>query len=267
MSRENVEIVRALFEVWNAGDMDAFRELYDPDVILRTVEDWPEPGPYVGREAVMRFHEQLRETWDADALEPVSDFIDAADHVLVRYVWRGTGHGPEANMELTLVFTMRKGRVVYLEFFWDHAEALETLGLPEESMSQTNVELARSSIEAYIAGDRDAYINFFADDVEGCPDVSRFPEAEPFRGREELRRFIAGIDQGWEGGATAVLREVFPVGDRVVARADWGGRGRTSGIDLLSSLTSIYTFRDGRIVKVEWFFDHAKALEAVGLSE
>ena len=53
----------------------------------------------------------------------------------------------------------------------------------------------------------------------------------------------------------------------MVARADWGGRGRTSGIDLLSSLTSIYTFRDGRIVKVEWFFDHAKALEAVGLSE
>src|SRR4051794_20669278 len=132
MSRENVEVVRALFETWNAADMDAFRELYDPDVILRTVEDWPEPGPYVGREAVMRFHEQLRETWDADALEPVSDFIDAADHVLVRYVWRGTGHGPDANMELTLVFTVRKGRIFYLEFFWDHAEALEAVGLSEQ---------------------------------------------------------------------------------------------------------------------------------------
>jgi ketosteroid isomerase-like protein len=50
MSRENVEVVRALFEVWNAADMDAFRELYDPDVSVRTVEGWPEPGPYVGRE-------------------------------------------------------------------------------------------------------------------------------------------------------------------------------------------------------------------------
>ena len=54
MSQENVEVVRAGFEAWNAGDMDAFREMHDPDVILRTVEDWPEPGPYVGREAVMR---------------------------------------------------------------------------------------------------------------------------------------------------------------------------------------------------------------------
>jgi ketosteroid isomerase-like protein len=132
MSRENVEIARAFFETWNAGDMDAFRELYDPDVIVRTVADWPEPGPYVGREAVMRFHEQLRETWDADTGVPISDFIDAGDRVAVRYVWRGAGQGPDLNMELTLAFTMRKGRIFYLEFFWNHADALEAVGLSEQ---------------------------------------------------------------------------------------------------------------------------------------
>jgi ketosteroid isomerase-like protein len=131
MSQENVEVVRASFEAWNAGDMDAFRELYDPDVIGRPPQGWPEPGPDVGREAVMRKFEQLRETWDADALEAISDFIDAADRIVVRFIWRGTGHGPEANLEATGVFTVRKGRVFYVEFFWDHAEALETLGLSE----------------------------------------------------------------------------------------------------------------------------------------
>jgi ketosteroid isomerase-like protein len=35
MSQENVRIARAAFEAWNAGDMDAFQELYDPDVIVR----------------------------------------------------------------------------------------------------------------------------------------------------------------------------------------------------------------------------------------
>ena len=113
MSQENVEIVRAAFEAWNAGDMDALRELYDPDVIVRTPEGWPEPGPFVGREAVMRQFEQLRETWDADTLEPISDFIDAGDRVVVRFIWRGAGHGPESNMELTDVFTVRKGRIFY----------------------------------------------------------------------------------------------------------------------------------------------------------
>jgi ketosteroid isomerase-like protein len=132
MSQENLEVVKTAFDAWNAGNMDALRELYDPDVILRTVPDWPEPGPYVGRGAVMRFHGQLRETWDADTSEPISDFIDAADHVVVRYIWRGTGHGPDANLELTIVFSVRKGKIFYIEFFWDHAEALEAVGLSEQ---------------------------------------------------------------------------------------------------------------------------------------
>jgi ketosteroid isomerase-like protein len=136
MSRESVEIVKGAFEAWNAGDVDALRELYDPDTILRMPEGWPEPGPYFGREAIMRQWQQQRETWDADALEATSDFIDVADRVVVRFIWRGAGHGPESNLELTTIVTVRKGRIFYTEFFWDHAEALEASGLSEQAMSQ-----------------------------------------------------------------------------------------------------------------------------------
>jgi ketosteroid isomerase-like protein len=129
MSQENVEVVRAIFEAWNAGDLAP--ELYDPDVIVRNDEGWPEQGPFVGREAVMRQFDQLRETWDADTLELIGDFIDVADHVVLRVIWRGVGQGPELNMEYTCVYTVRKGRIVYMEYFWDHAKALETLGLSE----------------------------------------------------------------------------------------------------------------------------------------
>jgi ketosteroid isomerase-like protein len=132
VSQKNVEIVRAGFEVWNAGDMDAFRELFDPDVILRMPEGWPEPGPYVGLEAVMRQLEQQRDTWDADTFELISDFIDAADRVVVRVIWRGAGQGPESNIEFTGVYTVRKGRILSIEHFWDHAEALEAVGLSEQ---------------------------------------------------------------------------------------------------------------------------------------
>ena len=68
MSKEDVEVVRAALEAWNAADMDALRELYDPDVILIGLEGWPESGPFVGREAVVREFEQLREAWHADVL-------------------------------------------------------------------------------------------------------------------------------------------------------------------------------------------------------
>jgi ketosteroid isomerase-like protein len=73
MSQENVEIVRAAYAAWNAPDMDSFRDLYDPDaIIVRGLEGWPEPAPFVGRDAVMRIFEGLREAWDEDTLEPTT---------------------------------------------------------------------------------------------------------------------------------------------------------------------------------------------------
>jgi ketosteroid isomerase-like protein len=131
MSRENVEVVRAAYEAWNAGDMDAMRELFDPGIIWRPPEGWPEPGPFVGREAVMRWFEQLRETFDAYVTDLIGDIVDTADRVVVRQIWHGVGHGPEANLEATCVFTVRKGRIFGVEQLWDRADALEAAGLSE----------------------------------------------------------------------------------------------------------------------------------------
>jgi ketosteroid isomerase-like protein len=134
-------------------------------------------------------------------------------------------------------------------------------------MSQENVELARASVEAYNAGNRKAFLEFFTEDVEIRPDASRFPEAEPVRGREEFGRFLDEIDEGWEGSGRGEISQAFSVGDKVVIRGPWGGTGRASGIDLRSDLTSIYTFRDREVVKLEFFFDHARALEVAGREE
>ncbi len=39
MSQENIEIVRHYVKVWNAGDMEGVRELYDPDAVMRAELD------------------------------------------------------------------------------------------------------------------------------------------------------------------------------------------------------------------------------------
>ena len=132
MSRENVEIMRAGIEAWNAKDWDALRAFYDPDVVLRGTKEWPEQGPFLGLEAVMRQFTQMREPWDADTLEPISDFIDAGDRVVVRLRWRGAGHGPELNVESTNVYTFRKQRIVLQQAFRDHSEAGQAAGLSEQ---------------------------------------------------------------------------------------------------------------------------------------
>jgi ketosteroid isomerase-like protein len=131
MSRENVEIAQAAFAAWNLGDMDALRELYDPDAIARPLENWLDGGLAVGRDAILRQFERIREALDHDVLEPVTEFTAIADHVVVRYLWQGTGHGPDMNMDMTLIYTIRRSRIFEVEFFWDYAEALEAVGLRE----------------------------------------------------------------------------------------------------------------------------------------
>ena len=131
MSRENVEVVKAAFDAWNAGDMARLGDTYDPNAVMQTVPEWPEPGPYVGREAVLGFFKRIRESQDFNAVEPTADFIEVADHVLVRNSWRGVGRGPDMTMTTTAIFTLRRGRIIYHEYFWDHGEALKAVGLEE----------------------------------------------------------------------------------------------------------------------------------------
>ena len=110
MSQENVEAARGVFDAWKAGDMEGVRDVDDPDVLVRALEGWPEGSePPVGRDAVMRQWQRQREAFEVDVVEPISDFIDAADRVVVRLAWRGAGHGPD--MEMTNVFMVRKGRI------------------------------------------------------------------------------------------------------------------------------------------------------------
>jgi ketosteroid isomerase-like protein len=132
MSTENVEVVRATLAAWNAGDMDAVGEFLDSDIVVRMPEDWFEPIA-IGREAVLRGWGEAREIWAEDILQPTSDFIDVGNRVALRFIWRGEGRVPDSQMEFTAVYTVRNGKISNQESFWDHAEALEALGLVEQN--------------------------------------------------------------------------------------------------------------------------------------
>ena len=134
-------------------------------------------------------------------------------------------------------------------------------------MSQENVELIRAAVAKYNAGDFDAHLALYAPDAEWVPDASRFPEETPPHGHDEIRRFIEGTGDGFLN-LRYELNDVFAVGaDRVLARGEWGGQGEASGIETYSSLTTVWTVRDGEILRTEFFFDHDEALKAAGLSE
>jgi ketosteroid isomerase-like protein len=133
MSQHNVEIVRAGMEAWNARDMDALRETYAEDVVTWPPTGWPEAGPFMGRDTVIGQWERMRDSWDDDEVEMLAQYTDAVDRVAVRMIWRKRGHRLESGSEATGIFTIRNGKIRVAEFFWDYAEALETLGLSEQA--------------------------------------------------------------------------------------------------------------------------------------
>lgn len=56
--------------------------------------------------------------------------------------------------------------------------------------------------------------------------------------------------------------KVEPYGDRVVARGTWRSTGRVSGVAGTMPIHIVFTVRDGRIARLEWFPDHERAVAA-----
>jgi len=131
VSQENVEVFRRAIAAYEAGDWTTLREITHPDVTLRPAEGFVESGPFLGREAVIRWRQETSKVWPDAMPEPLSDFIDIGNRVAVRVRLRGTGRGPEMNLEYSEVWTFRDGKVIAVEMFFDHAEALKAVGLEE----------------------------------------------------------------------------------------------------------------------------------------
>jgi ketosteroid isomerase-like protein len=132
MSEENVEIVQRVFELWNSGELDEVMLHYDPDVVVKAPEGWPEGQETRGVDAWRQRAQRLLETWDEARSEV--DEIQAAgtDRVLVRmrYVTRATT-GLSFATQLNAVFRLKERKITELLYFWELEPALEAAGLSE----------------------------------------------------------------------------------------------------------------------------------------
>ncbi len=130
MSEQNLEISRRIDELWNAGEMEASVTFSTTTSSCGTRRAWPEPGPSVGRDAVMRQFELLRQDWRTDRLDTL-DRRAADDCVVVQQRWRAEGghSGAISEMMLSSVARFRDGKLAEVAFYWDHAEALAAAGL------------------------------------------------------------------------------------------------------------------------------------------
>ena len=137
MSQENVEVIRAAFAAWNAGDMEAPFAHFHPELVYHPRADEPDPSPHVGRDAYERLVRGFVDSFSEVTLE-VLELIDAGDHVIASTVLHVVLHGQEsasgAGVSDTYVFVykLRDGLIVEGWEYKTKQEAFEALGLSEQ---------------------------------------------------------------------------------------------------------------------------------------
>jgi ketosteroid isomerase-like protein len=132
-------------------------------------------------------------------------------------------------------------------------------------VSQENVDKARHFIEAYNRRDFDAAVESFDPEVEWI--LPERQASDSCRGPENVKRFWKELDDTMEE-LQLLPQEFLDAGDRVATRLRHYGRGKGSGVVIDEELYhQVVTFRDGKIVRMEYFASWSEALQAVGLTE
>jgi ketosteroid isomerase-like protein len=134
MSQENVDIVRRLYEHWERGDF-SFADCFDPQVEhSRIGAQTPDmEGRWFGLDEFgTAFREYLQALSDLRIeAERIIDLTGDRVLVLSRQTARGKNSGVPIEHRLGDLFTLRDGRIVRYDSYWNSAEALEAAGLSE----------------------------------------------------------------------------------------------------------------------------------------
>jgi ketosteroid isomerase-like protein len=132
-------------------------------------------------------------------------------------------------------------------------------------MSKENVEIVRAVYGAFNRRDKAAYDALVAADAEVHP-VPEWPENRVVLGRDAAWDFFVGNDAVWEPGAYA-LSDFTAGADTLVACAELSVQGKESGVPVELRFWGAFRVRDGEIVRVDFFLQRDRALEAAGLQE
>jgi ketosteroid isomerase-like protein len=132
MSRENVETMRSINALMNAGDMLAVAEFFFADAEWRDLAHAPDtPEVLLGIEAIIAAGEQWTQVFDEFKAE-VYEYIDAHPWVVCDTHWYGKGRGSGVNVNLRQAdaYEFQGGKVARAVLAYpDVATALDAVGL------------------------------------------------------------------------------------------------------------------------------------------
>jgi ketosteroid isomerase-like protein len=106
---------------------------------------------------------------------------------------------------------------------------------------------------------------FFDADVEwhNAPEV---PGAGVHRGRDAVLAELAAQGEAWES-RHAIPAEMVSAGDKVVVVVHGLAIGRTSGAEVREDVVHVWTLKQGKVMRIEAFFDDDAARRSAGIDQ
>ena len=132
MSQENVDLIRAIYDSFAAGDVPGVVARMSPEMVWNEAENFPyaDGNPYRGPEAILGgVFARLGSEWDGFAAVP-EEFLDAGDTVVVLGRYRGTckATGRAMDAQLAHVWRIADGKATQFQQYTDTLQAARVMG-------------------------------------------------------------------------------------------------------------------------------------------
>ena len=136
MSRENVEVVRRVYEAAARHDTEAVLALYAPEAVFdfsrSPFASVMSKDRYCGHEDLRRLFRERYEAWE-EIRDEYDELVEADQQVISTVTSRGRGRTSGIEVEQTHhgVWTIQAGKILSVAWFGTLGEAREAAGLTE----------------------------------------------------------------------------------------------------------------------------------------
>lgn len=133
-------------------------------------------------------------------------------------------------------------------------------------MSQGNVELVQSLYEVWNGRNgRDGVLTFLADDFEWV-NPHYAVESGTRVGHAGWLQAMDSLDEAFHRHQHEV-HETRDLGERVLCFTTFVATTTPDSVAWRQNEPHLWSLRDGKVIRLQWFHDRAEAIEAAGLSE
>lgn len=132
MSKQNVDLIRSIYDAFATGDIPAVVATMSPDVEWNEAENFPyaDNNPYRGPEAVLTgVFGRIATDWQDFGAVP-EEYLDAGDTIVVlgRYRGRSAATGREMDAQLAHVWRVHDGKAVHFQQYTDTLQVARVMG-------------------------------------------------------------------------------------------------------------------------------------------